>query len=101
MSHYAKIEDNIVVDVIVATSDVAGTLEGTWIQTSYNNNIRKNFAGLGHTYDSVRDAFVSPKPSPSWVLDEDTCIWEAPVAMPVDDQVYHWDESTTAWVLDA
>lgn len=69
---------------------------GTWVQTSYNGNMRKNFAGTGFTYDSQRDAFISPKPFNSWVLNEETCRWEAPVPMP-EDGVYVWNEETTSW----
>ena len=69
---------------------------GTWVQTSYNGNMRKNFAGTGFTYDSQRDAFIAPKPFDSWVLDEETCLWEAPVPMP-EDGVYVWNEETTSW----
>jgi hypothetical protein len=74
-------------------------LGGTWKQTSYNANFRKNYAGVGYTYDSERDAFVPPKPFASWVLDEDTCLWAAPVAYPDDGKVYTWNEDTTSWVL--
>jgi hypothetical protein len=72
-----------------------------WKQTSYNGRIRKNYAGIGYTYDSARDAFIPPKPFASWVLNEDTCQWGAPVAMPTDGQRYYWDEATTSWVQDA
>jgi hypothetical protein len=68
-----------------------------WKQTSYNNNIRKNHAGIGYTYDEDRDAFIAPKPYASWILNEDTCLWEAPVARPEDDNMYTWNESTTTW----
>jgi hypothetical protein len=68
-----------------------------WKQTSYNNNIRKNHAGIGYTYDEDRDAFIPKKPYNSWVLNEDTCQWEAPVAMPIDDNKYTWNESTLTW----
>jgi len=68
-----------------------------WKQTSYNNNIRKNFAGIGYTYDEDRDAFIAPKSFNSWILNEETCIWEAPSAMPDDDNKYTWNESTTTW----
>jgi len=73
----------------------------TCVRTSYNGNIRKNYAGIGYTYDAARDAFISPKPYESWVLDEGTCQWEAPVARPEDseDGYYTWDEETTSWVL--
>ena len=73
-------------------------LGGTWIQTSYNASIRKNYAGIGYTYDSTRDAFISPKPYPSWTLNESTCIWESPVAYPDDGKEYEWNEETTNWV---
>jgi len=70
----------------------------TWKQTSYNNNIRKNYAGIGYSYDAGRDAFISPKPYPSWVLNETTCRWEAPTPMPVvEGKMYIWNESTTSW----
>ena len=68
-----------------------------WKQTSYNNNIRKNHAGIGYTYDEDRDAFIAPKPYASWILNEQTCNWEAPVAMPIDDNRYTWNETTTTW----
>lgn len=72
---------------------------GTWVQTSYNGNMRKNFAGKGYTYDSTRDAFIAPQPYASWVLNETTCRWEAPVAMPDDGNQYTWNEELTAWDL--
>ena len=81
---------------------------GEWIQTSYNTYggvhtqggtpLRKNYAGIGYTYDRERDAFIPPKPYASWVLNEDTCQWDAPVAMPTDGKLYTWDETTQAWV---
>ena len=71
---------------------------GDWKQTSYNGNIRKNYAGIGYTFDAVRDAFIAPQPFPSWVLNEQTCQWEAPVPMPTDDKRYQWDEDAKAWV---
>jgi hypothetical protein len=70
-----------------------------WKQTSYNNNIRKNHAGIGYTYDEDRDAFIPKKPFNSWILNETTCLWEAPVAMPEDDNMYTWNESTTSWEI--
>jgi len=97
MAHFAKIEDDIVTQVVVAEQAYIDTKEGTWVQTSYNASIRKNYAGIGHTYDSTRDAFIAPKPYPSWVLNEDTCNWEAPVAMVDDGKQYKWDEATTNW----
>ena len=72
---------------------------GTWLQTSYNGNLRKNYAGVGYTYDSTRNAFIPPKPFDSWLLDETTCQWQAPVAMPTDGQMYTWDEPQQKWVL--
>lgn len=72
---------------------------GIWLQTSYNGKIRKNFAGIGFTYDSQRDAFIPPKPYPSWVLNEETCLWQAPVAHPQDGGLYSWDESSLSWVV--
>jgi len=68
-----------------------------WKQTSYNNNIRKNFAGVGFLYDQTRDAFIPPKSFNSWILNEDTCIWEAPVAKPEDNNNYRWNEPTLTW----
>ena len=68
-----------------------------WKQTSYNNKIRKNHAGIGYTYDEDRDAFIAPKPYASWILNEETCRWEAPVAMPEDDNMYTWNEATVSW----
>ena len=97
MSHFAKVEGGIVTEVIVAEQDFIDTQEGTWIQTSYNSNIRKNFAGRGHIYDAVRDAFYGQQPYSSWILNETTCKWEAPVSEPDDDKIYEWDEATTNW----
>ena len=113
MSHFAQIDDNnIVTQVIVVEQDVINTgLFGDpakWIQTSYNTHggvhalggtpLRKNYAGIGYTYDAQRDAFIPPKPYASWVLDESSCLWQAPVAMPVDENKrYTWDEATTSW----
>ena len=70
-----------------------------WKQTSYNAKIRKNYAGVGYKYDSARDAFIPPQPFPSWTLNESTCLWDAPIAMPTDGQPYQWDETSTNWVL--
>ena len=115
MSHFAQIEDGVVTRVIVANQDFIDTQDGEWVQTSYNTRggkhydpetgeedsgtpLRKNYAGVGYTYDSTRNAFYTSQPFPSWTLDEDTCIWEAPVAYPDDDKRYRWDEDTTAWV---
>jgi hypothetical protein len=111
MSHFAKVENRIVTQVIVAEQDVIDTgLFGTgWIQTSYNTYggqhqtggtpMRKNYAGIGFTYDSERDAFYAPQPFASWTLDDETCLWIAPIAMPiVDGKIYVWDEGSTNWV---
>jgi len=117
MAHFALIKNNIVQQVVVVgNADLTNSegneqealgvafchslfgTDGTWIQTSYNGNIRKNFAGIGDTYDLTRDAFIAPKPYASWVLNETTCQWEAPTPYPDDDNDYEWDESTTAWV---
>ena len=111
MAHFAKLgPGNIVLTVHVVSNDIATTerageeflqnLYGSrdvWKQTSYNNNIRKNFAGVGFQYDQTRDAFIAPKPYNSWILNEDTCRWEAPVAYPDDGQKYSWNEETTTW----
>lgn len=116
MAHFAQLdENNIVTQVIVVNnnelldengqeSEAKGIafcqslFGGNWKQTSYNANFRKNYAGIGFTYDLVRDAFISPKPFASWVLDEETCGWEAPVPRPVDDKFYTWDEENQQWV---
>ena len=98
MAHYAKIESDIVTEVIVAEQAHVDTLSGTWVKTSYNESIRKNYAGIGYTYDTVKDAFIAPKPHASWTLNNTTCKWESPVAFPTDGKVYKWDEDTTAWV---
>ncbi len=102
MSHFAEIDNNNIVQrVIVAEQDFinSGAVGDSfrWVQTSYNNNFRKNYAGKGYTYDKTRDAFISPQPYPSWLLDEDTCRWEAPTPMPDDGKMYEWDEDTTSW----
>ena len=104
MSHFVKIKNNIVTEVIVAeknyiNSGVVGD-SFLWVQTSYNNNFRKNYAGVGDTYDAARDAFIKPKPYPSYVLNESTCLWEAPIAYPSDGEVYDWNEATQAWDLN-
>ena len=112
MAHFAKVVDGVVTQVIVAEPEFFQTFvdssPGEWIQTSYNTHggehklggtpLRKNYAGIGFTYDRVKDAFIPPKPFASWVLNEDTCLWDAPVAMPDDGKVYVWDEATTNWV---
>ena len=118
MAHFAKInsQTNLVVEVNVVNNSDIGNLpfpesesvgieflgpwntSGTyWKQTSYNGNFRKNYAGIGHTYDAGRDAFISPKPYASWLLNEITCLWESPVPYPTDGKYYMWDESTLSW----
>ena len=99
MGHFAKInQKRIVTQVIVGDEDYVDTLPGTWIQTSYTGEFRKNYAGVGYTYDYFKDAFISPQPYNSWVLNENTCKWEAPVAYPQDNQLYKWDEENLEWV---
>ena len=113
MSHFAQIDgNNIVTQVLVIEQDVVDTgLFGepsSFIQTSYNTQggvhklggtpLRKNYAGIGYTYDKNRDAFIPPKPFNSWVLNESTCLYEAPTPMPTDDKMYTWNEETTSWV---
>jgi len=115
MAHFAKLdENNIVLHVSVVDNEnlLKDDVEdeqtgidyligvhggGTWKQTSYNNNIRKNYAGIGYSYDATRDAFIPPQPYPSWVLNEDTCLWDAPVAYPDDGNMYQWNEDTQTW----
>jgi hypothetical protein len=112
MSHFAKVLNGIVTQVIVAEPEFFQTFvdssPGEWIQTSYNTHggqhsnggtpLRKNYAGIGYSYDRTKDAFIPPKPYPSWVLNDDTCLWGAPTPMPTDDKRYSWDEPTLAWV---
>jgi hypothetical protein len=111
MSHFAKVCNGIVTQVIVAEPEFFQTFvdssPGEWIQTSYNTRggqhpegrpLRKNYAGVGYTYDRVLDAFIPPKPYASWTLNEDTCLWDAPVAYPDDGKTYSWDEATTNWI---
>ena len=112
MAHYAKVSNSLVTQVIVAEPEFFDTFvdssAGEWIQTSYNTYggvhsdggtpLRKNYAGVGFTYDSVRDAFIPPQPFTSWTLNEDTCLWDSPVPYPTDDLMYSWDEDTTSWV---
>jgi hypothetical protein len=111
VAHFAKVEDGIVTQVIVAEQDVinAGLFgePALWVQTSYNTHggqhpegrpLRKNYAGIGYTYDAGRDAFIPPQPFASWALNEDTCLWDAPTAKPDDGKIYRWNEETLAWV---
>ena len=102
MSHFAKLNNNIVTEVIVAeknfiNSGLVGD-EFLWVQTSYNGNFRKNYASVGDTYDKTKDAFIAPKPYLSWTLVEDTCQWTSPTALPDDGKMYTWNEDTTNWV---
>lgn len=105
MSHWAEIdEDNIVVRVLVGNNSepdegeaFMNSLGGTWVKTSYNGNIRKNFAGIGYEYRSEIDAFVPSQPFPSWTLNEDTAQWESPVPYPEDGIMYQWNEELTDW----
>lgn len=117
MAHFAQLdENNLVLQVIVVhnnecldadgnESEAIGVafcqslLGGVWKQTSYNGNIRKNYAGIGYTYDAGRNAFIAPKPFASWVLNEDTCTWNSPVPRPTDGNRYTWDEATTSWIV--
>lgn len=117
MAHFAEIGlNNVVLRVVVVSnaelldsnsveSEVKGIdfcrslFGGTWLQTSYNSTIRKNYAGVGFTYDSERDAFIPPQPYASWTLNESTCRWVAPVAYPDDGQVYTWDEGSQNWIV--
>lgn len=119
MAHFAEIGlNNKIVRVIVVNNNVIidengaeqesigadfcrNLFGGTWVQTSYNGTFRKNFAGINFTYDSERDAFIPPKPFESWTLNEDTCLWEAPAAMPQDDNLYTWDEDSLSWQVRA
>ena len=116
MAHFAELDENNVVKrvIVVANKDTADAdgnekesigvafcqklLGGKWVQTSYNGSIRKNYAGIGYTYDTALDAFVPPKPFPSWVLNSDTAQWEVPVPMPTDGKKYSWDEASQSWV---
>ena len=115
MAHFAQLdENNVVTQVIVVAneelldngveSEAKGIefckklLGGNWKQTSYNKNIRKNYAGIGYIYDATRDVFYEQQPYPSWVLNETTCIWEAPISYPTNDKRYSWDEEIKSWV---
>ena len=120
MGHFAKVSNGIVTKVIVAESDFFNNFvddsPGKWIQTSYNTRggvhyqpntnepsedqskaLRKNYAGIGYTYDSTRDAFIPPQPFNSWTLNEDTCLWDSPVAYPTDGKFYKWNEEILNW----
>jgi len=112
MSHFAKVQNGIVTEVLVIEQDVIDTGmfgdPALWVQTSYNTAggqhpegrpLRKNYAGIGYTYDTVRDAFIPPQPYPSWTLNEDTCLWESPVEYPNDENLYTWNENSLSWDL--
>tara|TARA_R100001440_G_scaffold7955_3_gene15396 strand:- start:473 stop:844 length:372 start_codon:yes stop_codon:yes gene_type:complete len=122
MAHFAELDsNNIVLRVLVVgnndclddnnnESESVGIIflqnlfgsDTVWKQTSYNGNMRKNYAGIGHTYDQTRDAFIAPKPFTSWVLNETTCRWQAPIAYPTDGEMYQWNETDQQWdVRDA
>jgi hypothetical protein len=116
MAHFARLTKNNIVDFVTVGRDEDNGKEAelsartgdVYKQTSYNTSggvhllggtpFRKNYAGIGYTYDEQRDAFISPKPFPSWVLDEDTCLWNAPTPMPTDGKFYAWDETTQTWI---
>lgn len=99
--YWAKVRNEIVVQVIVANEDFFDTFvdssAGTWLETKMDGSIRKNYAGIGFSYDANRDAFIPPKPYPSWILNEDTCLWECPVAYPDDGNEYIWNETNQTW----
>ena len=110
MAHYAFLDENNIVTEVIVGIDETELIEGkdpeTWygefrnqrcIRTSYNGNIRKNYAGIGYSYDEARDAFIPPKPYPSWLLDEDTCQWNSPVPYPNDGALYQCDEESSNW----
>ena len=111
MAHFAKVTDGIVTQVIVAEPEFFATFvdssPGEWIQTSYNTHggvhatggtpLRKNYAGIGYTYDRTRDAFIPPQAFSSWLLNDTTCLWESPVAYPTDGKQYTWNEATVSW----
>jgi|TARA_R100000049_G_C1899657_1_gene50100 hypothetical protein len=122
MAHFAELNEeytdsgvqNYVTRVVVVNNDVitvdgeekeevgadflTNLCGGQWKQTSYNNNFRKNYAGIGYKYDQTKDAFIAPKPYPSWLLDDDTCRWDTPVPYPDDGKMYRWNEPTTSWI---
>lgn len=118
MAHFAEVDENNIVLRVLVVDDLHESngqeflattlgLGGTWLKTSYNTHagvhanggtpFRKNYAGIGYTYDESRDAFIAPKPYPSWVLNETSCVYEAPVAYPTDGNAYTWNEETTSW----
>ena len=118
MAHFAELDEtNIVKQIIVVHNNelldengneseqkgidfCTNLLGGTWVQTSYNGTIRKRYAGVGFLYDPILDAFIAPNPYPSWVLNSNTCDWEAPIPYPIDDKTYYWDEPSLSWLED-
>ena len=107
MTHFAKIENDTVTQVIVAEQDFIDWQPGEWVQTSYNTRggqhpegrpLRKNYAGVGYSYDRQKDAFIPPQPFPSWTLNDETCLWEAPVPYPEDGEIWYWNEDLQNWV---
>lgn len=114
MTHFAKLGvGNIVETIEIISNDIATTEQAgidflnnlyktndVWKQTSYNGTFRKNYAGIGYTYDQTRDAFIAPQPYESWTLNETTCRWEAPVVYPDDGKHYNWNEKTQQWIVD-
>ena len=112
MAHYAFLDKDGIVTEVITGRDETETVDGIsdWetyygnirnqdcVRTSYNGNIRYNYAGIGFTYDEVRDAFIPPKPYESWVLDEETCQWAAPISYPEDGVMYEWDEESVEWI---
>lgn len=118
MAHFAKLDENNVVlevhcvhnnellvnGIEMEAKGVAFLVQWSngypfWRQTSFNGSRRKNYAGIGYTYDAQRDAFIPPQPYPSWTLNEDTCLWQPPTPMPIDGKMYDWDEATLSWTL--
>jgi hypothetical protein len=119
MAYFAKLNSNNIVETVISINNAVITdangieqeqlgidfinqlynTNDVWKQTSYNNNIRKNYAGIGYQYDSQRDAFIPPKPYNSWILNETTCIWEAPIPKPDNENQYTWNEDTQSWTL--
>lgn len=116
MAHFAQLDENNIVQQVIVVNNTECLSDGVesenvgiefcksllgsatvWKQTSYNGNIRKNYAAIGYTYDEQRDAFIPPKPFQSWMLDEDTCLWGPPIPYPTDGNLYEWDESTQSW----
>lgn len=107
MTHFAKIENDTVTQVIVAERDFIDWQPGEWVQTSYNTRggqhpegrpLRKNYASVGYIYDRQRDAFIPPQPFPSWILNDETCLWNAPVPYPEDGEIWYWNEVIQNWV---